>query len=52
MIEALDNVGFTKHPVYIHNHRHSHAAIIVRMNKPSFNEGRVVIKHWLDNFEL
>jgi len=52
MIEGLDNVGFTKHPVYIHNHRHSHAAIVVRMNKPSFNEGRVVIKHWLDNFDL
>jgi hypothetical protein len=52
MIEALDNVGFTKHPVHIHNHRHSHAAIVVRMNKNSFNEGKVVIKHWLDNFEL
>ncbi|KAG9194226.1 hypothetical protein G6011_04261 [Alternaria panax] len=52
MIEALDNVGFTKHPVYIHNHRHSHAAIVVRMNKPSFNEGKIVIKHWLDNFDL
>ncbi|KAH7068208.1 lipase/serine esteras-like protein [Paraphoma chrysanthemicola] len=52
MIEALDNVGFKKHPVYIHNHRHSHAAIIVRMDKKSFDEGRVVIKHWLDNFQL
>lgn len=52
MIEALDNVGFKKHPVYIHNHRHSHAAIIVRMDKKSFDEGRVVIKHWLDNFAL
>ncbi|KAL6711451.1 hypothetical protein ACN47E_004385 [Coniothyrium glycines] len=52
MIEALDNVGFKKHPVYIHNHRHSHAAIIVRIDKPSFDEGRVVIKHWLDNFLL
>ncbi|KAF2028824.1 lipase/serine esteras-like protein [Setomelanomma holmii] len=52
MIEALDNVGFKKHPVHIHNHRHSHAAIIVRMDKKSFDEGRVVIKHWLDNFEL
>jgi hypothetical protein len=52
MIEALDNVGFNKHPVYIHNHRHSHAAIVVRMDKSSFDEGRVVIKHWLDNFEL
>ncbi|EAT82101.2 hypothetical protein SNOG_10707 [Parastagonospora nodorum SN15] len=52
MIEALDTLGFRKHPVYIHHHRHSHAAIIVRMDKPSFNEGRVVIKHWLDNFQL
>jgi hypothetical protein len=52
MIEALDNVGFKKHPVHIHNHRHSHAAIIVRINKKSFDEGRIVIKHWLDNFEL
>jgi len=52
MIEALDNVGFRKYPVYIHNHRHSHAAIIVRMDKKAFDEGRVVIKHWLDNFEL
>jgi hypothetical protein len=52
MIEALDNMGFKKHPVYIHNHRHSHAAIVVRMDKSSFDEGRVVIKHWLDNFEL
>ncbi|KAH6019973.1 hypothetical protein HBI83_109190 [Parastagonospora nodorum] len=52
MIEALDTLGFRKHPVYIHHHRHSHAAIIVRMDKPSFNEGRIVIKHWLDNFQL
>lgn len=52
MIEALDNVGIKKYPVYIHNHRHSHAAIIVRMNKKSFDEGRVVVKHWLDNFEV
>jgi hypothetical protein len=52
MIEALDNVGIKKHPVYIHNHRHSHAAIVVRMDKSSFDEGRIVIKHWLDNFSL
>jgi hypothetical protein len=50
MIEALDDVGFKKHPVYIHNHRHSHAAIIVRTDKKAFDEGRVVIRHWLDNF--
>jgi hypothetical protein len=52
MIEALDNVGIKKFPVYIHKHRHSHAAIIVRMDKKSFDEGRLVVKHWLDNFEL
>jgi hypothetical protein len=52
MIEALDHVGFKKHPVYIHNHRHSHAAIIVRIDKKSFDEGRVVIRHWLDHFAL
>lgn len=52
MIEALDNVGFDKFPVYIHNHRHSHAAIIVRMDKASFDEGREVVRHWLDNFAL
>ncbi|KAJ4325726.1 hypothetical protein N0V94_000485 [Neodidymelliopsis sp. IMI 364377] len=52
MIEALDNVGIKKFPVYIHKHRHSHAAIIVRMDKKSFDEGRIVVKHWLDNFEV
>jgi hypothetical protein len=52
MIEALDKVGFKKYPVHIHNHRHSHAAIIVRMDKASFDEGRVVVRHWLDNFAL
>jgi hypothetical protein len=48
MINALDSVGWRKYPVFIHKVRHSHAAIIVRINKPSFDEGRLVLKHWLD----
>ncbi|RAL01784.1 lipase ROG1 family protein, partial [Aspergillus ibericus CBS 121593] len=48
IIESLNSVGFRRHPVYIHNHRHSHAAIIVRIPKPGFDEGKLVIKHWLD----
>ena len=48
MIQALDNVGFRKYPVYIHKVMHSHAAIVVRVDKPSFDEGRVVLRHWLD----
>ncbi|KAI5300553.1 hypothetical protein KEM56_002360 [Ascosphaera pollenicola] len=50
IIDNLNALGFRKFPVYIHKHRHSHAAIIVRMpNKPGFAEGKVVVRHWLDN---
>jgi hypothetical protein len=52
MIENLDNVGFHKFPVHIQKHRHSHAAIIRRMDKKGFEEGHVVAKHWLDHFEI
>lgn len=53
MIEALDNVGFRKFPVYIHNVRHSHAAMIVRSPRKAFDEGKVVVRHWLEaEFEI
>lgn len=53
MIEALNNVGFRKFPVYIHKVRHSHAAIIVRWPRKAFDEGKVVVRHWLDEeFEI
>ncbi|KAI1380788.1 DUF676-domain-containing protein [Hypoxylon crocopeplum] len=48
MIEGLDKVGWRKYPVWIHNVRHSHAAIIVRSDTPRFKEGHVVFRHWLD----
>jgi hypothetical protein len=46
MIEGLDSLGWRKYPVWIHKVRHTHAAIIVRMDKPSFSEGEVVLSHW------
>ena len=49
MINNIDKLNFRKYPVFIHNDRHSHAAIIVR--KPwakRWDEGRVVVAHWLD----
>jgi hypothetical protein len=49
IIDSLNAVGIRKYPVYIHNHRHSHAAIIVRVRKDGFDEGKIVMKHWLDN---
>lgn len=48
MITSLEKLGIRKFPVYIHNDRHSHAAIIVR--KPwskRWEEGKVVVGHWL-----
>ncbi|KAL8707090.1 MAG: hypothetical protein Q9220_007816 [cf. Caloplaca sp. 1 TL-2023] len=53
MIRNLDAVGWRKYRVHIQKHRHTHAAIIVRMQKPAFDEGRVVVRHWLDEtFEI
>jgi hypothetical protein len=48
MIQALDDVGWRKYPVHIHKVRHSHAAIIIRMNRASFDEGKIVLRHWLE----
>ena len=53
MVRALDEVGFRKYRVHIHSVRHTHAAIIVRNQKPSFDQGKIVVRHWLDEeFEL
>lgn len=49
IIESLDAVGIRKYPVHIQKHTHSHAAIIVRVDKDGFREGKIVMKHWLDN---
>ncbi|KAL8388107.1 hypothetical protein RB595_009457 [Gaeumannomyces hyphopodioides] len=48
MIESLDTLKWHKYPVWIHKNNHSHAAIIVRTVKPSFDEGYVVLRHWLN----
>lgn len=48
MIKSLDELGWRKYPVWIHKVRHSHAAMIVRTEKPSFSEGHIVMKHWIE----
>lgn len=52
MIENLDRVGFVKFPVHILRVRHTHAAIVVRIQKESFDEGKVVSAHWAGRFEV
>lgn len=48
MIQTLGSLGWRRYPVHIHQAMHSHAAIIVRIEKKSFDEGRVVLRHWVD----
>lgn len=52
MIDGLDSLGFTKFPVHIQRHRHTHAAIVVRVDKAGFEEGKVVVGHWARKFEV
>ncbi|KAL9057337.1 MAG: hypothetical protein Q9162_002411 [Coniocarpon cinnabarinum] len=52
MKASLDAVGWRKYPVHIKRAGHSHAAIIVRMQRPGFGEGRIVAKHWVERFEI
>lgn len=52
MIDSLDTVGFVKYPAHIQQHRHTHAAIVVRTQKDGFDEGRAVVRHWVQGFEV
>ena len=53
MIRNLDDVGWKKYYVHIRNVQHTHAAVIVRMEMSRFEEGKVVLRHWLDEeFEI
>lgn len=52
MITSLNALGWRKYPVHIHKARHSHAAIIKRMERQSFEEGSVVVGHWVAEFEI
>ena len=52
MIAALDRLGWRKYPVHIQRVRHSHAAMIRRLDKPGYEEGSVVVGHWVDEFEI
>ncbi|KAK6394161.1 hypothetical protein LTR65_002007 [Meristemomyces frigidus] len=53
MIDSLDaHVGFTKYACHIQKVRHTHAAIVMRVDKESYGEGRQVSRHWVEGFEV
>ena len=51
-IEVLDGVGWNKYAVHIKQVHHTHAAIIVRMDRKTFEEGRAVGAHWVKEFQI
>lgn len=46
MIRSLDTLGWRKYPVWIHRVRHSHGAIIARIDKRQYDEGFIVMGHF------
>ncbi|KIH88056.1 hypothetical protein SPBR_07152 [Sporothrix brasiliensis 5110] len=48
MIDNLDSLGWNKYRVWIRKIRHSHAAIIVRHESPRFEEGKTVLRHFVN----
>lgn len=52
MIDGLDSTGIVKYPAHIIKARHTHAAIVIRTDKETFEEGRAVVGHWTRTFEV
>jgi len=54
IIDNLNNhLNWKKFPILIRNTKSSHAAAIVRHNDPLFDEGKVVIQHYINEvFQL
>ncbi|CAI6097819.1 unnamed protein product [Clonostachys chloroleuca] len=48
MIDGLNSLGWRKYAVWIHKARHSHAVIILRMERKGFDEGHIVLKHFVE----
>lgn len=46
MIDSLNTLPWRKYPVWIRENSHSHAVIVVRMDRDAYHEGRKVLEHW------
>lgn len=49
IVENLNSLGWEKYPVIIRNTNSTHAAAIHRHQDPNFGEGKLVVKHFIDN---
>jgi Putative serine esterase (DUF676) len=48
IIEGLNALEWHKYPIHITLHPHVHAAAIVRYKHERFEEGKVVVRHWIE----
>lgn len=50
IIKHLNELSWKKYPLLIRNTKSTHSAAIVRdIKDPTLSEGKIVIKHWLEN---
>ncbi|KAF3993303.1 hypothetical protein FT663_00577 [Candidozyma haemuli var. vulneris] len=48
IVEGLNTLQWDKYPVIIRNTKATHAAVIHRHNDPTFAEGKVVVRHFIE----
>lgn len=49
IIKSLNKLDWEKYPIYIRKTTSTHACAIVRQMDPDFQEGKVVVDHWIKN---
>lgn len=49
IIRSLNKLDWEKYPIYIRKTVSTHACAIVRQMDPDFEEGKVVVDHWVKN---
>lgn len=47
IIGSLNKLNWDKYPIYIRKTPNAHACAIVRQLDPNFNEGKIVVDHWV-----
>ncbi|GAV54912.1 hypothetical protein ZYGR_0AS02350 [Zygosaccharomyces rouxii] len=48
IIRSLNKIHWRKYPIYIRKTPWAHACAVVRQQDPHFEEGKVVVKHWIE----
>lgn len=48
IVSLLNNLNWSKYPVIIRNTKATHAAVIVRQKDPTFDEGKVIVRHFIE----